>query len=197
MKTKYPLYLYAFYPAMGASLYVALTIAHTALAANDKLHLAFITILIGTAYFVASLFAARKTVGIALEENVAETSLRGVFARTLYGNCHGRSDMEVDMLIDSTYQAAVTHFIPIRAKQYIVWRGVQFLLFMVAVFACTGVVVARPEASTQNLALLAAALGNLGLPCELWTMTRMWRPYQSDVTHWVAQHLGLEKTSSC
>lgn len=196
MKTKYPIYLYAFYPAFGASLYVILTVVHTAFAAKGMLDFALMTLLAGTAYFVASLFAARKTVAIALDEHVAHTTLRGVFARTLYGNSTGRSDVEVDILVDSTLQAAVTHFIPKRAKHYIIWRGVQFLMFVVAVFACAGVALTRPDATTQNLALLSAALGNLTLPCELLMMTPLWRPYQSDVTHWVAEHLGLEKKTS-
>lgn len=191
MKLKLPHYLHAFYPAVGASLYLMLTIAHTALVANGKLHIAILVVLAGLAYFVASLFAARKTVTLALEEHVAATTLRGVFARTLYGNL-GRTNEEVDIQIDSTFQAAVTHFIPVRAKHYIAWRGAQFLAFMIAVFVCTGVTLSRPEASTQDLALLAAAMGNLGLPCELMAMTRLWRPYQSDVTHWVAEQLGLE-----
>ncbi len=191
MKIKLPHYLHAFYPAVGASLYVILTIAHTALVANGKMQLAVLTILAGVAYFVASLFAARQTVTNALEEHVAGTSLRGVFARTLYGTKAGRTDEEVDIIVDSTWQAAVTHFIPARAKDYIIWRGVQFLAFMVAIFVCTGITMTHPEASMQSLALMSAALGNIGLPCELLMMTRLWRPYQSDVTSWVAAHLGL------
>lgn len=191
MKIKFPHYLHAFYPAIGASLYVILTIAHTALIANGKIHFAILVVLAGLAYFVASLFASRKTVTLALEEYVAGTSLRGVFARTLYGNS-ARTNEEVDIQIESTFQAAVTHFIPVRAKHYILWRGVQFLAFMAAIFICTGVALSRPDASTQDLALLAAATGNLGLPCELLVMTNLWRPYQRDITHWVAAHLGLE-----
>lgn len=195
MKTKRPLYLYAFYPAMGASLYATAVITYAGLTANEMFHLTFLAMTAGTFYFIASLFAARQTVTDALEEYVKATTLRGVFARTLYGAHAGRTDKEVDILVDSTLQAAVTHFIPQRAEGYIILRCVQFVLFIAAIFICVAVIAARPDIDTINLAIFSAAMGLLGLPCELLMMTRLWRPYHSDVTHWVAEHLGLEKTS--
>lgn len=195
MKTKYPLYLYAFYPMCGAIVYGAMTILYGALTVSGALHLTFLPMLAGTLYFIASLFTSRNIAALALEEYVAHTTLRGVFARTLYGNSTGRSDAEVDILIDSTLQAAVPHFIPKRAKHYIIWRVVQFMLFIVAIFGSVFVIATRPDAASDH-ALVSAMLGCLGFPCELLMMTPLWRPYQSDVTHWVAEHLGLEKKTS-
>lgn len=193
MKTKY---LYAFYPICGAIVYAAMTIAYGALTLSGMLHLTFIPMGVGLWYFIGALFSARKTVEDALSTYVEATALRGVFARTLYGTRLGVSNEDVDIQIDSTFQAAVTHFIPERKKHYVIWRSIQFLLFIFALFVSVFVIASRPDAAPSDLVAVSALLGCLSFPWELVMVTRMWRPYQSDVTHWVAEHLGLEKKTS-